>query len=333
MSRRRPPACCRQPPPRPAAGGALAYARAHPVVAFGTLAGVLAAGFGVYVYLQMFHPALFVAQPPLASTAAGSRRGAGAAGRGRPQRSPLPVEALAFRAAAEGVCRRGVAPPARVRDQKPAAAAAAQRRGNAIVVSRGNAEPVMNPLLPQAYAALQAGQLDDAQRALQPARRRRADQHRCAARPRRRCRPARQQRRGDPALPADTGTRPAERAGAKRADRAARARRSAGGGIEAEAADRARAVGLSSTSRWATCTPTSRSGRPRSSPTSRPIISTRPTPTTPTTSRSASSTSASPSWRSVSTGAPWNWQPPGAAPTSISPQAQERIGKLAAQAE
>jgi tetratricopeptide (TPR) repeat protein len=54
---------------------------------------------------------------------------------------------------------------ARPRQQPEAAAATQAPPGTAIKVSRGDAEPAMNPLLPQAYAALQAGQLDDAQRA------------------------------------------------------------------------------------------------------------------------------------------------------------------------
>jgi tetratricopeptide (TPR) repeat protein len=51
--------------------------------------------------------------------------------------------------------------------QKPRPAAAAQEETtgprNTVVVSPGSAEPVLNPLLPQAYAALQSGQLDQAQ--------------------------------------------------------------------------------------------------------------------------------------------------------------------------
>jgi len=151
--------------PRPAAGGAIAYARTHPVVAIGTLAGVLAVGFGVYVYLQMFHPSLLVAQPPLAS---------------RPPVAPLvqalpavvvpsppaPGEALPSAPLLnESAAAEASAAAARARQKPRAAAAAEATPGNAIVVSRSSAEPAMNPLLPQAYAALQAGQLDDAQRA------------------------------------------------------------------------------------------------------------------------------------------------------------------------
>jgi tetratricopeptide (TPR) repeat protein len=141
------------------------YARTHPVVAFGTLAGVLAVGFGIYVYLQLFHPSLFVAQPPLASrppvaalvqapsaVAAPTPPAAGAA---LPSAPLLKESAPAASSAAAARARR-----------KPEVSAAAEATsGNTIVVSRGTTEPAMNPLLPQAYAALQAGRLDDAQRA------------------------------------------------------------------------------------------------------------------------------------------------------------------------
>ncbi len=49
---------------RPAAGGVGAYMRAHPVMIFGTLAALIALGFGIYVYLQIFQPGLFAARPP-----------------------------------------------------------------------------------------------------------------------------------------------------------------------------------------------------------------------------------------------------------------------------
>jgi len=151
--------------PRPAAGGPLVYARTHPVMAFGALAGVLAVGFGIYVYLQLFHPSLFVAQPPLAS---------------RPPVAPLVQAPLAVAAPTPPAAGAALPSAPLLKESAPAASSAAAARarrkpevsaaaeatsGNTIVVSRGTAEPAMNPLLPQAYAALQAGRLDDAQRA------------------------------------------------------------------------------------------------------------------------------------------------------------------------
>ena len=151
--------------PRPAAGGPLVYARTHPVVAFGTLAGVLAVGFGIYVYLQLFHPSLFVAQPPLAS-----RPPVAALVQAPPAvAAPTPPAAGAALPSApllkESAPAASSAAAARARRKPEVSAAAEATSGNTIVVSRGTAEPAMNPLLPQAYAALQAGRLDDAQRA------------------------------------------------------------------------------------------------------------------------------------------------------------------------
>jgi len=149
--------------PRPSAGGVMAYVRSHSVVVFGTLAGVLAVGFGIYVYLQMFHPSLFAVQPPIASRPPATVLVQAPPAAAVPS-PPNPVEALSStpllrESAAESV------PRARPRQPPDAAAATQATPGNAIVVSRGDAEPAMNPLLPQAYAALQSGQLDEAQRA------------------------------------------------------------------------------------------------------------------------------------------------------------------------
>jgi len=145
--------------PRPGGGGVMAYARTHSVAVFGTLAGVLAVGFGVYVYLQMFHPSLFVAQPPIASRPPATVLVQAPPAAAVPS-SPTPAEALS-----SAPLLRESAAVARPRQQPEAAAATQAPPGTAIKVSRGDAEPAMNPLLPQAYAALQAGQLDDAQRA------------------------------------------------------------------------------------------------------------------------------------------------------------------------
>jgi tetratricopeptide (TPR) repeat protein len=150
--------------PRPSAGRAVEYARTHPVVAFGTLAGVLAVGFFVYVYLQMFHPSLFVAQPPIASRPAAPVLVQAPPAATVPSQ-PIPVEALSSAPLLNESAAAASAAGARPRQQPETAAAMQATPSATIVVSRGTAEPVMNPLLPQAYAALQAGRLDDAQRA------------------------------------------------------------------------------------------------------------------------------------------------------------------------
>jgi len=150
--------------PRPGGGGVMAYARTHSVAVFGTLAGVLAVGFGVYVYLQMFHPSLFVAQPPLASRPPATVLVQAPPAAVVPS-APIPVETLPSTPLLKESAAAASAAGARARQRSEAAATAEATPGNAIVVSRGDADPAMNPLLPQAYAALQAGQLDDAQRA------------------------------------------------------------------------------------------------------------------------------------------------------------------------
>jgi len=142
---------------RPARGGAVAYVRAHPLLVLGTIAGLFAGGFGVYVYLQVAHPGLFVERPPLASVKGPvtplAQAPAAPAG-------PLPAGPLLKEAAAES------AAAAAAQRQKPRPAAVPEETAsrNSVVVSPGSAEPVLNPLLPQAYAALQSGQLDQAQR-------------------------------------------------------------------------------------------------------------------------------------------------------------------------
>ena len=145
---------------RPARGGAAAYVRAHPLLVLGTVAGLFAAGFGVYVYLQIAHPGLFIERPPLASgkgpvTALVQ---APAAPAGALPAGPLLKEAAAESAAAAAAQRQKPQPAA------PVAAPEEPASRNTVVVSPGSAEPVLNPLLPQAYAALQSGQLDQAQR-------------------------------------------------------------------------------------------------------------------------------------------------------------------------
>jgi len=144
---------------RPAAGeGIVAYVRTHPVAVFGSLAALFAAGFGIYVYLQMARPGVSIGQPPFASKGPPPplvQPPAAPAPAALPE--PLPSAPLLTAAAAESAA-------AAARRQKPAPAAAESGPRNTVVVSRGTVEPVMNPLLGQAYAALQAGQLDQARR-------------------------------------------------------------------------------------------------------------------------------------------------------------------------
>ncbi len=137
--------------------GIVDYLRAHPLLVLGLLAAVFAAGFGVYVYFQIARPGVSVGQPPLAPKGAlpplveAPRAAVPAA---LPE--PLPAAPLLREAAAES---------STARRQKPAPAAAEESAPRSTVrVSRGDAAPTVNPLLAQAYAALQSGQLDQARR-------------------------------------------------------------------------------------------------------------------------------------------------------------------------
>jgi tetratricopeptide (TPR) repeat protein len=143
------------------AGGAVEYLRTHPLLVLGLLAALFAAGFGVYVYLQIARPGGSVGQPPLAPKGplpplAEAPRAPAAVPAALPE--PLPAAPLLRDAAAEASATR--------RPKPAPAVAAAEEVGprNTVVVSRGDAAPAMNPLLAQAYTALQAGQLDQARR-------------------------------------------------------------------------------------------------------------------------------------------------------------------------
>jgi tetratricopeptide (TPR) repeat protein len=143
-------------------GGIVDYLRARPLLLLGVLAALFAAGFGVYVYLQLARPGVSIGQPPLAK--GGPVTVPAEAPRTPAAAAPAPVpEPLA----AASVLREAAEESAAARRVKPAASLAEpQETGprNTVVVSRGDAAPAMNPLLGQAYTALQAGQLDQARR-------------------------------------------------------------------------------------------------------------------------------------------------------------------------
>ncbi|HET9403620.1 MAG TPA: tetratricopeptide repeat protein [Burkholderiales bacterium] len=149
---------------RPATGGASAYVREHPVMVFGTLAGLAAIGFGIYVYLQIFHPQLFIGRPPITAPKGPLPPLVQAPAPAAPATTvapPLSSAPLLKEAAMEP------APAAAARPKpQPAAPVAAREAGprNAISVSRSTPEPVLNPLHTQAYAALQSGRSEEAQR-------------------------------------------------------------------------------------------------------------------------------------------------------------------------
>ena len=159
-----------------------AYLRDRPVVLFGALAVLFAIAFGAYVYMQIFHPGLLLrpAPPPALppqvveaprpaapaasapiSTASLLRLSTPAAS-ATPQETPPATpsfDRVAPDAPTDAAPPRAPPKPLVVRPaEKPEPA---QPR-NTIVVKRGDAAPRLNPLLAEAYAALQAGRLEQA---------------------------------------------------------------------------------------------------------------------------------------------------------------------------
>jgi Flp pilus assembly protein TadD len=145
-------------------GGVIAYLRTHPLMVFGGLAVLCGIGFGIYVYLQITNPGLFVRQPP---------RPPGPVAQSAPPPAPaapppLPAASVLTPPGAPepGATAPAPAPAPRAAAPAPAAPAAPapETPRNTITVSRGSAEPKLNPLLVDAYAALESGRLDVAQR-------------------------------------------------------------------------------------------------------------------------------------------------------------------------
>jgi Flp pilus assembly protein TadD len=173
------------PKPRPAASGATTareqasaasvmqaggrfddYRRVNPVIVFGALVGMFAVGFAIYVYLQIYHPGFFARRTPSAQPAAPVAQSVPPAGSATAPSPPIPASAVLPPATVETrePSVAVAAPPA----PKPAAPATAPPAASAapskIVVSRGTAAATVNPVLTEAYNAVQAGNMDAAQR-------------------------------------------------------------------------------------------------------------------------------------------------------------------------
>lgn len=168
---------------RETGGGIGAYVREHPLIVFGTLPALFLIGFGSYVYLQMTRPGLIVQQPPRPAQPAPSApivlappasiASGGALPAAQP---PIPLTSLLpppqERTAKEkSSARPAAASNATAPDETPAASATAPAAAAAptaardtIKVTAGGAAPTINPLLSEAYAALNAGNLESSQR-------------------------------------------------------------------------------------------------------------------------------------------------------------------------
>ena len=166
----------------PAGGGIGAYMRDHPLIMIGAFTALLLAGYGGYIYMQLTNPGVFTKQPPRAAqppppppvaqtpTTEGGVSPAtpiettsllpslqDAAEKGKPA-TPGAATAAATPAAAPGPA--GAAPAAVPAPVEPALATPR----DTIVVTAGDAVPVINPLLTEAYTALAAGNLESSQR-------------------------------------------------------------------------------------------------------------------------------------------------------------------------
>lgn len=196
-------------------GSSSGILRARPLFVFSLLAGLGAAGYGGYVYLQLTNPGLFVKQaprppqntqvaapapvapapaavqapPPLASLGApetetppAATQPAGTPGKGAAPAIPATALSTAGATAASATTqtaaaaleRKGAQAPATPPTPPPAAtpviaaplplAPATESPRDTIKVTAGSTTPVVNPLLTEAYTALNAGNLDASQR-------------------------------------------------------------------------------------------------------------------------------------------------------------------------
>ena len=157
-----------------AAPAAVTGKRVKPVLIVGIAAGIAVIGFGVYVYLQITNPGLFIThappapKPPVAQTPPPPPQ----------QPQPITTEALVAPATPGAPSSNGTpATPAPAPGPGPAASTpvaealatprpATPSRTDAprdgIRVSAGTPEPQLDPRLSDGYAALQAGKLDSA---------------------------------------------------------------------------------------------------------------------------------------------------------------------------
>jgi tetratricopeptide (TPR) repeat protein len=133
--------------------------RIRPAMALGLVAGLVALGFAIYVYLQITNPGMFIRQPPPAKPSTPLVQA--------PVPAPAPIATGTVILPADATTQNRTAeqsPTARapVPAPAPASARGTEAPRNSIQVSAGTAEPQLNPQLGQAYAALQSGKLDAA---------------------------------------------------------------------------------------------------------------------------------------------------------------------------
>ncbi|MBI3938613.1 MAG: hypothetical protein HY323_16700 [Betaproteobacteria bacterium] len=159
--------------------GVWAYVSGHPITVFGTLAGLFLTGYGAYVYLQITSPGLFIRQAPrppqpLAPSPLAKAPAPSATAQAElPQPAPLAAAApqpalpapLLAGPALEASAPQAVQQRAPDTQAAPAAAPApaAPAVRDKITVSTGGAAATVNPLLAEAFGAIEAGRHEAAE--------------------------------------------------------------------------------------------------------------------------------------------------------------------------
>ncbi|MCE2998445.1 MAG: tetratricopeptide repeat protein [Betaproteobacteria bacterium] len=147
---------------RPASGR-----RIHPMFVIGGLAGLAVIAGGIYVYLQITDPALFIPKPPPGPVARPAPPPPAPATPAPDAQKPVMTAAVVTPETAAGEAASAKTEAAAVPAAKPpatpaAAPARADTPRDLIKVSPGSAEMQLDPRLGEAYAALQAGRIDSA---------------------------------------------------------------------------------------------------------------------------------------------------------------------------
>ncbi len=136
--------------------------RIRPAMALGIAGAIGVIAIGVYVYLQITNPGLFVAKPP----APKPQSPLGQAPSPQPTAPAAPIATGRVIAPAgagtDAPATSATTAARRAASIAPAAAPAPTRARDAIRISAGSAEPRLDPRLSQGYAALQSGNLDAA---------------------------------------------------------------------------------------------------------------------------------------------------------------------------
>jgi Tfp pilus assembly protein PilF len=117
--------------------------RVKPVILIGGLAGIAIIAFGIYVYLQITNPGLFIRQPPPSPISPLTQ-------------TPAPKPPIATQTLVAPAESPAVVVPA------PTATPASETPRDSIKVSAGSAEPQLDSRLTSAYGALQSGKIDEA---------------------------------------------------------------------------------------------------------------------------------------------------------------------------